>query len=590
MADIDKLRPLFLNLPRFQPAIKGWNRLEGSPRQREVERSLRAEVRDPLWMLTRQWQFGEFQGDDTGSPIDARMLTYQTFLNRYAVENGPVQALPTDIPLEARVEREYRSNDLGSQLRIGRYFEKLLRKTVSSAQFLPYKNEYIRQYSISASEPNPTYDKDTEQTREAVAGKVINGELLLQAIADGSHTTWLTANTVISSSDKTLLTGIATDLVNWATQFMTQPESKEDNAWSGTQLEYQFACAAEDANGSQTVLRADQYQNGQLDWYSFDVDATASLTTSDGTLIQPIKPLEECLSFIPAPVSFQGMPQPRFWEMEDGRTEFTKIDTNTTDVIKLMLTEFMLLYSNDWCVFPYERSIGSLCDIRGMVVTDVFGQRTFIRPVGTGIDDDWTRWSFFSLSTNASAANTLSFLPPSLGKPQESQPLEKVNFIRDEMANQVWAIESVIPSPLDRGLNGFESALAAQNATAPPVVALLPTEAKIRYLLGTSAPYNWIPFIPVHITGSNRDVQLQRARMPEQPALFKGKILDEPAPYFVNEEEVPRSGKLITRTYQRARTTDGRVVLWAGRKVTTSSGEASSGLIFDQIIDISPAT
>ncbi|QMW01402.1 hypothetical protein [Spirosoma foliorum] len=30
-----------------------------------------------------------------------------------------------------------------------------------------------------------------------------------------------------------------------------------------------------------------------------------------------------------------------------------------------------------------------------------------------------------------------------------------------------------------------------------------PTEAKIRYLLGTSAPYNWIPFIPVHITGSN---------------------------------------------------------------------------------------
>ncbi|QMW01403.1 hypothetical protein [Spirosoma foliorum] len=39
--------------------------------------------------------------------------------------------------------------------------------------------------------------------------------------------------------------------------------------------------------------------------------------------------------------------------------------------------------------------------------------------------------------------------------------------------------------------------------------------------------------------------------MPEQATLFKGKILDEPAPYFVNEEEVPQSGKLITRIYQR---------------------------------------
>ncbi|MVM29220.1 hypothetical protein GO755_04185 [Spirosoma sp. HMF4905] len=586
MADIDKLRPLFLNLPIFQPAIKGWNRLEGSPRQREVERSLRAEVRDPLWMLTRQWQFGEFQGDDAGSPIDARLLTHQTFLNRYAVANGPTQPLPIDIPLEARVEREYRSNDLGSQLRIGRYFEKLLRKTVSSTQFQPYKNEYVRQYSIPASEPNPTFDKDTDQTREAVAGKTINGELLLQAVADGSHTVWVNGNTIISSSDKTLLTGIATDLVNWAAQFMTQPESKEDNAWSGTQLEYQFACAAEDTDGTQTVLRADQYENGQLDWYSFDVDSASTL---DGTLSQPINPLDECLSFIPAPVSFQGMPQPRFWEMEDERTEFTKIDTNTTDVIKLILTEFMLLYSNDWCVFPYERPIGSLCAIGGLVVTDVFGQRTFIKPAGTGIDDDWTRWSFFSLSTNAAAANTLSLLPPSLGKPQESQPLEKVNFIRDEMANSVWAIESVIPSPLDRGINGFESALAAQNASLSPAAALLPTEAKIRYLLGTSVPYNWIPFIPVHVAGSDRDIQLQRARMPDQAATFKGKILDQPAPYFVNEEEVPRSGKLITRTYQRTRTTDGRVVLWVGRKTTAGKGEGSSGLAFDQLLDTTPS-
>ena len=48
------------------PGITLWNRLEGRPRADKFERALRAEVRDPLWMLTRQWQMGEFQGDDAG--------------------------------------------------------------------------------------------------------------------------------------------------------------------------------------------------------------------------------------------------------------------------------------------------------------------------------------------------------------------------------------------------------------------------------------------------------------------------------------------------------------------------------------------
>ena len=55
------------------PILHGWNRLEGRPRITDFERSLRAEVRDPLWFLTRQWQFGEFQGEDAASPIDVAL-------------------------------------------------------------------------------------------------------------------------------------------------------------------------------------------------------------------------------------------------------------------------------------------------------------------------------------------------------------------------------------------------------------------------------------------------------------------------------------------------------------------------------------
>jgi hypothetical protein len=581
MAEFEKLKTLFLQLPVFQPAIKGWNRLEGRPRNRDFERSLRAEVRDPLWMLTRQWQFGEFQGEDAGSPIDARMLTYQTYLNRYAVAGQQTQKFQSDIPIEARVEREFWPEDLGSALRTGRYFEKLLRKNN-----LPYKAEYAKKYAIEVDQPNPVYDKDTDQTLEAVAGKITNGNLLLIAIADGSHADWVDANAQILDTDRIKLKNTTSELIQWVGQYATQPASKTDNAWSGTHLEYQFACATEDGNGEQTVLRADQYDTGSLDWYSFDVDVTTKLQDPDGFVIEPEKQLEECLSFIPAPVSFNGMPQPRFWQMENERTEFANIDANTTDLIKLIMTEFMLLYGNDWCLFPYERKTGSLCEIRGLVVTDVFGQRTFVKPASSGIDDDWTRWGFFSLSTNAQTVNTASFLPPALGKTLESQPLEKVNFIRDEMSNMVWGIESVVPSPLGRGTNGYESALAAQDATLPAPVVLLPTEAKIRYILGTSVPYNWIPFVPAQIPGSNRDIRLQRARMPDQAASFKGKIIDEPAPYFVNEEEVPRTGKSVARTYQFTRTPAGKPVLWIGRKATVWKGEGSSGLAFDQIMDI----
>ena len=63
-----------------QPTIVSWNRLEPRPRSPNFERALRAEIRDALWMLTRQWQFGEFKGNDAGTAtfakvqIDAELL------------------------------------------------------------------------------------------------------------------------------------------------------------------------------------------------------------------------------------------------------------------------------------------------------------------------------------------------------------------------------------------------------------------------------------------------------------------------------------------------------------------------------------
>ena len=71
----------------FRPAVTLWNRLEGRARKEDFERSLRAEVRDPLWMLTRQWQVGEFKGEDAGSAAKARVQVATARLNQFAVKS-----------------------------------------------------------------------------------------------------------------------------------------------------------------------------------------------------------------------------------------------------------------------------------------------------------------------------------------------------------------------------------------------------------------------------------------------------------------------------------------------------------------------
>src|SRR5213075_3337130 len=70
------------------PQITAYNRLEPRARTEDFSRSLRAEIRDPLWMLTRQWQMGEFEAEDTGSAIDARLLTSQTHVDRVALRDA----------------------------------------------------------------------------------------------------------------------------------------------------------------------------------------------------------------------------------------------------------------------------------------------------------------------------------------------------------------------------------------------------------------------------------------------------------------------------------------------------------------------
>jgi hypothetical protein len=280
------------------------------------------------------------------------------------------------------------------------------------------------------------------------------------------------------------------------------------------------------------------------------------------------------------------MPSPRYWEFESRKTEFANIDANTTDVAKLLLTEFALVYANDWCVLPYVLEVGTLSEVPGLLVTDDFGETTLIRAAGRGADDRWQRWTLFTLSSRApgGAADTRLLLAPTVTRALEGADNERVIFLRDEMANMVWAVEKTVASAAGVPADGYAAALAALPPIMPPT--LHPTIAQARYILGTDVPPNWHPFIPVHVPDSDRSVQLQRARMPGPARDILGRVLAVASPYYINEEEVPRPGKIVTRAFQRARWIDGSTFTWCGRRASTGKGEGSSGLAFDQVQDL----
>jgi len=181
-------------------------------------------------------------------------------------------------------------------------------------------------------------------------------------------------------------------------------------------------------------------------------------------------------------------------------------------------------------------------------------------------------------NTSSSITN-LFYLPPTLTTVLEGEPLEKVNFLRDEMANMVWAVENIVPSQAGKGVNGNEMVIKDK-----ALAAFIPVgEAKIRYVLGTTVPDNWIPFIPVHIEGGDTEIRLQRAKMPGSNDPLGVLLKEKAAPYFINEEEVPRAGVMVQRSFQRARWLNGKTYLWIGRYKEAGKGEGWSNLKFDQI-------
>jgi hypothetical protein len=580
------------------PSITTWTRLEPLTSSEDVASGVAARIHDPLWLLSRQWQVAEFQGEDGGSPIVARWRGTVSPLTRYHL--GPIEAdtviaaprmdLVSPIPLEAFVERQPVHVDgsdsptaLGLRIAIdtGRHFLRLIAGQPTSRD---YASAFVGAYGLQPLPDESGLDSATRSFLRIMAGRAVDGRRLRAALANNPVPDL--ADETIAPADVAEVRAVCADWLTWVDRLFSQPGVGE-SAWQPDRMEYAFSMAGRlgPEPADERTLTAARYADGTLDWYSFDLNGEVQLgTTADeaGELVTR--------SVIPAPVTLPAMPAHRFWEFEDAVLDLGALQPGAADLVTLLIVEAITGFGNDWFVIPVDLPVGTLVVSRSLVVTDTFGFSQLVRPNGDPELVPNSPWCMFQLAMPFDKAepegipiSNLFFLAPTLVHPHEGDVLEEVMLVRDEMANLGWAVESRLESPMERGLDVSAYGLAAPTLHGEDALEMP------QYELSSPVPAHWIPLLPVATEGGSQ-VRLTRAALLDldggrRVVRSQARVLGEDPldPLLIREEEVPREGAIVRRSYQGARWYDGELIVWSAYRKSVGRGEGSSGLRFDRL-------
>jgi hypothetical protein len=614
-----------------EPSITGFTRLETQPTAVSMKIGLQAPVADPLWMLSRQWQFNEFQGEDAGTPLNVTFAVEGTPVDAFRPGKGdaPWQALERGgPPIETRVEAEpvWKTHP---RFR-GEAGLQLLRMAASALS-----KALLQGYALELPVPtDPQADQSgllwaTILDRRTVDAQKLVSDLTPLRGGDGKLA-GLPAALALGAADAAAARSVLDDWLAWIDRAIY--EGPADNpAWQRNRLEYAFSLRTGPvAVGANAVrLAADEYTDGHVDWESFEAESLAAQA-------EPSASAFAVEQRHPTPVRYPGMPADRYWEFEDASVNFAGAEAGVTDLLRMSITEFALTFGNDWFLVPVRLPVGALYRVTRFEVVDSFGIRAVTGPVQ---NVNQTPWEMFCLSTGPNLQRQLAhtmLLPDALDGVIEGAVLEQTLLVRDEMANLAWAIEKKVQGvsgePLDRDMEAKGLAFLQQiKFPAPPSPQLV-------YRLASPVPANWTPLLPVRKDGliptDPLEIQLERAGMkrfypapaalaapdpayadfltgldaqvnfitpiPMNPAanvkayvfyprgwLLRRdpeKAMPENDTLIIEEEEVPRIGAILKRTFQYARSSDGQSWLWIGRSKLAGRGEASSNLRFDTAV------
>ncbi|WP_394788313.1 hypothetical protein [Rhodoferax sp.] len=620
------------------PSHTVWSRLEPLATSDDVSDSLQARIADPLWMLARQWQFNELQGEDAGSPISAALAVVGLPVSTLLHQQNAVDAvtLPAGAAaIEALVEHE---QVLSVHPKLNAQAGQQLMRRLRAAG-LPDAGQVLRaQFPAALPAPDDAVaDNAGFVWHMLLDQRAIDAQALastLKALPDRAALEAFTSGLGVAAAQVGSAADLLSHWLGWLDELALDGSAPGASPyWQPQRLEYSFALGAQ-GDGPPVRLQADEYADGRLDWHSFTLGAAANLPGGPSEAFDvPPKDAPPPRPPLPTTARYPGMPADRYWEFEDGRVNFGMLGAAKSDLTRLAVLEYALVFSNDWFTLPLTLPTNALYRVSQFDVRDNFGITLTIPPAG---------WNMFEMSLQPGAPvarlDNALYLCPALNT-LEGPPLEHVLLVRDEMANLVWGIEKRVQGASGEAIDRkFESTRLSTNQTLRPSADAPANGALLQYTLQTPVAANWVPFLPVRKEGAtpaNWAIQLQRgvvthyyqvtaSRLADpvnlrysafierlrsnrfvettgvqgavdnqlQGFMFhpRGSLLrlDPNAPVAsdflrVEEEEVPRDGIELKRRFNYARDAQGRALLWIGRSKTTGRGEGASGLKFDVV-------
>jgi hypothetical protein len=295
-------------------------RLEADPHQTDLSRGWAAELADPLWLLGRQWQMGEHQGEDASSPVRADLRIRATPIRPVA---GQPALDPRTVPAETIVESE--PGDwwtAGRRIRLGRLV-------------------------AQAAQANGTPLPDDEDL--LLAGLPVPYHELNGAGADGRQL-WRRRNALGLDED-------------WFGE-PGPPRTEPVDLWDPAELSYHALFRAGAAE-----LIVDRHDGGDLDWFSVDATAPAGLVGSVRTG-----------STTPSRLRYPGAPLPRWWQIEDAAVIVGGHAPDRSRLATLVLIDLIVNQSDDWFSFPFEAGTGEVHTLDEVKVHDSFGDSWTLAP------------------------------------------------------------------------------------------------------------------------------------------------------------------------------------------------------------------
>jgi hypothetical protein len=556
------------------PSATYWNRVEPTPRSHSLVRGLEAPVRDPLWFLARQWQMGEFRGEDAASPAYVTFAASAAPFEAWRTGSEPFAPLDGSAPMEALVQTEATTPDWRTAVELGQALERVL-ATPAVVDAFRTAFPVPRPEDLGADEQE---DAALVRFLRVCGGRAVDGVSAWEA-AEASAPDVPPEVVLPAGEDPVPVRDALARFRAWSAGAYGALGRTDAPAWRPDRLDYDVeVLAATPAGGrDRLVARAGPY--GEYDWYSFDIagaerpDPAPSVTATHTSLF-------------PTGVRFAGMPHSRWWQFEDARFNWADLDADRRELAKTLVLDFMLVQGDDWFLVPFGQEVGSLVRVDQLLVRDVFDEWTLVGRADAGEHG----WTMFSTAVSGGGLADYFVLPPSALRATLDGPVvEEVRFLRDEQANMVWAVEATTENGVGRPWDGRERALAVTDEPPPDP----PTDAPLRYRLQTTVPVNWIPFLPVQTDAARRSVALQRAAMQRfaggalESVAPVGRVLTpsglaDPAVYRVREEEVERAGTRIQRAMRRTRWLGGETHVWISRRRRVGFGEGASGLAFDR--------